>query len=77
VDAKGALVVAFSKITTPVGVPPLPVTVPVRFPDTNPAVPVIAAGLKLMVVAAPVLVAVVQLLSKFVTFTEPSPVAKS
>jgi hypothetical protein len=77
VDAKGALVVAFSKITTPVGVPPLPVTVPVRFPDTTPAVPLIAAGLKVILVAVPVLLAVVQLLSKFVTFTEPRPVAKS
>src|SRR4029077_4082459 len=76
-DVKGALVVVFSRITTPVGVPPLPVTVPVRLPETDPAVPVTEAGLSVVLVEVPDAVAVVHLLIRLATLTEPSPVARS
>src|SRR5260221_832288 len=77
VDVRGAFVEAFSKITTPVGVPPAQVTVPVRLPETVPAVPVTLEGIKVTVGTVPVALAVVQPLIRFVAFTEPSPVARS
>ena len=65
-------------MTTPVAVPLLPVTEPVRLPETVPAVPVTLAGLSVTVaVALPVALTAFQALIKLATFGVPSPVARS
>ncbi|SRR5258706_10443505 len=75
-DASGAPVEAFSNITTPVGVPPLPVTVPVMVPDAEPATPAIEAGPSVVTVVVPTALGTAQFASNAVTLVDPSPVAR-